>query len=124
MSKAALFILLTIALMLTACASQSASGTEPPVSVAGPVRDAYLYAMSHPEELAKYPCHCGCDTMGHENSLQCFIREINPDGTFVFDLHGTGCGVCVYTAMDVRNMTEQGISEDEILAHINRTYGS
>jgi hypothetical protein len=97
---------------------------EPPVSVAGPVRDAYLYAIPHPEELAKYPCHCGCDTMGHENNQQCFVQETNADGTFVFDLLGTGCGVCVYTALDVRNMTDAGVSEEEIFAHINRTYKS
>ncbi len=117
-------VLLALALFLTACATEPVALNEPPASIAvGPVRDAYLYAMSHPEELAKYPCHCGCDAMGHENSLQCFIQESNPDGTFIFDMHGASCGVCVYTAQDVRTMTDAGVSEEEILAHVNRTYG-
>lgn len=124
MSKVVLLSLAILAMALTACASEPTAQGELPRSIVGPVREAYQYAMSHPEELAKYPCHCGCDAMGHENALQCFVQQANPDGTFLFDMHGASCGVCVYTALDVRNMTDQGIGEEEILAHINRTYGS
>ena len=39
------------------------------------VRESYQYAVSNPEELAKYPCYCGCGNMGHTSNLSCYIQD-------------------------------------------------
>lgn len=54
------------------------------------VQEAYRYAIANPETLAKYPCYCGCGNMGHMNNLDCFIQDLNPDGSIVFDHHALG----------------------------------
>ena len=60
-------------------------------SAPSPVREAYTYAVEHPEVLQYMPCYCGCGmSAGHTSNLDCFIKERRPDGTIVFDDHGYG----------------------------------
>ena len=54
------------------------------------VREAYRYAIANPETLAKFPCYCGCGNMGHMNNLDCFIQDLNADGSIIFDYHALG----------------------------------
>jgi len=45
----------------------------------GKAKKAYQIAKEIPEGLAKMPCFCECEALGHENLLDCFI-----------DRHGAG----------------------------------
>src|SRR5262245_49728227 len=68
------------------------------------VKTAYEYAASHPDELAKYPCYCGCGKMGHTSNRSCYIKDIASDGKITFDSHASGCGICVDITKDVMRM--------------------
>lgn len=61
------------------------------VSSAPPqVKEAYRFAIANPDVLSAFPCYCGCGAMGHENNLQCYIKEVQSDGTIVFENHAFG----------------------------------
>ena len=38
-------------------------------------KEGYLVAKEIPEILAQIPCFCGCEAVGHENLLDCFVDE-------------------------------------------------
>ncbi len=86
------------------------------------VQEAYLFAISHPEDLAHQPCYCGCGSMGHESNLGCFIEEIAQDATITFDTHAMGCGICVDIAQDTMRMTAEGKSPAEIRQFVDGRY--
>ena len=46
-----------------------------PNLIQGEDREGYLVAKEIPEILAKLPCFCGCETVGHETLLDCFVDE-------------------------------------------------
>ena len=50
-----------------------------PNLIQGEDREGYLVAKEIPEILAQLPCFCGCEAVGHENLLDCFV-----------DKHGVG----------------------------------
>ncbi len=54
------------------------------------VKEAYRFAIANPDVLSAFPCYCGCGAMGHENNLQCYIKEVQPDGSIVFENHAFG----------------------------------
>jgi hypothetical protein len=54
------------------------------------VKEAYRFAIANPDVLAAFPCYCGCGQMGHENNLGCYIKEMRPDGSMVFENHAFG----------------------------------
>lgn len=54
------------------------------------VQEAYRFAIANPEVLSKFPCYCGCGAMGHQNNLQCYIKEIRVDGSIEFENHAFG----------------------------------
>jgi hypothetical protein len=88
------------------------------------VQQAYQFAIEHPDILANHPCYCGCGAMGHLSNLNCYIREVNDDGTIVFDTHALGCGICVDIAQDVMRLTDQGMSQPDIRAYIDGKYSA
>ncbi|MCR8842627.1 PCYCGC domain-containing protein [Paenibacillus sp. SC116] len=86
------------------------------------VRTAYMTAAKVTEQLDYIPCYCGCgESAGHNNNLNCFIKEINEDSV-VWDDHGTRCGVCIETALITAKMHEDGASLTEIRAEIDKKY--
>ncbi len=100
--KAAFLAILVVAagVLLTAC-SGDGSGRElklapvsqlPPEIARAPaqVREAYQFAIANQDYLANFPCYCGCGAVGHMSNLDCYIREVRPDGTIVFDDHAYG----------------------------------
>ena len=91
--------------------------TSPPV-----VQEAYRYASANPQTLAKIPCYCGCGNVGHESSLNCFVKQFNSDGSIVFSDHALGCGICVDIARDVMRLTGEGKSLAEIRTYVDRQY--
>lgn len=126
------FLTLLAALALSACGGKnSASGSSgstklPDYAQNAPprVREAYQFAADHPDELAKYPCYCGCETMGHTSNLSCYISDRAADGTITFDNHAAGCGLCVDITQDVMRLRKQGKSAPEIRAYIDGQYSS
>lgn len=54
------------------------------------VKEAYRFAIANPEVLSAFPCYCGCGAMGHESNLDCYIKEIRPDGSVAFEDHAFG----------------------------------
>jgi hypothetical protein len=95
-------LLLALTLGLGACAGSSGSAkqalTLAPESAlpdfvrdAPPqVREAYRFAIANPDTLSAFPCYCGCGSVGHKNNLQCYIKEVRPDGSMEFENHAFG----------------------------------
>jgi len=54
------------------------------------VQRAYRTALANPVAFTKIPCLCGCvhEPTEHRYLLDCFVKEIRPDGAVVFDRHG------------------------------------
>ena len=46
-----------------------------PNLIKGKDREGYQIAKEIPEILAQLPCLCGCEAVGHENLLDCFVDE-------------------------------------------------
>jgi hypothetical protein len=51
-------------------------------------RKGYPVAKEVPEILAQIPCFCGCDAVGQESLLDCFVDE-----------HGVGWRICQEEAL-------------------------
>jgi hypothetical protein len=118
-------------LLLAACGTTKAPAYELAPSSALPefvrneppaVRDAYRFAIANPDELAKYPCYCGCGAMGHTSNLSCYISDIGADGQISFDNHAAGCGICVDITQDVMRLTNEGQSSRQIRTYIDAQY--
>ena len=45
------------------------------------VQEAYQFAVANPEALEHIPCYCGCNSLGHMNNTDCYVKTFNPDGT-------------------------------------------
>lgn len=54
------------------------------------IREAYLFALAHPEVLQYMPCYCGCEEVGHGSNVDCFIDEVRADGVVRIDDMGFG----------------------------------
>jgi hypothetical protein len=46
-----------------------------PNLIKGEDREGYQIAKEIPKILAQLPCFCGCEAVGHENLLDCFVDE-------------------------------------------------
>ena len=52
------------------------------------VQEAYQFAVANPRALEHIPCYCGCNSLGHMNNTECYVKAFNPDGTVAeFDNH-------------------------------------
>jgi Protein of unknown function with PCYCGC motif len=122
-----LFAALVAPLALTACAAgTSQTMTMPDFVQAAPprVKDAYLYAVAQPDDLAAVPCYCGCGSMGHKSNLSCFINGNAKEATTVFEPHASGCGICVDIAQDVKRLRAEGKTRSQVRTAIDATYSS
>lgn len=54
------------------------------------VKEAYRFAIANPDVLSAFPCYCGCGAVDHHNNLDCYIKEIDADGTIEFENHAFG----------------------------------
>jgi hypothetical protein len=54
------------------------------------VREAYRFAIANPDVLSAFPCYCGCGAMGHQSNLDCYVKQIQPDGSIEFENHAFG----------------------------------
>jgi hypothetical protein len=122
-----LFSILAMPFALTACANNGTQAMAMPDYVqAAPsrVKEAYQYAIDHPDDLAAVPCYCGCGGMGHTSNLTCFINGKTKEDTLIFEPHATGCGICVDIAQDVMRLRAEGKTLTEVRATIDATYSS
>jgi hypothetical protein len=57
------------------------------VTRAGPeVKRLYEFQITHGELMRYMPCFCGCgQNAGHRSNRDCYVREVNPDGSVVLD---------------------------------------
>lgn len=124
-------LLVSIGLLLAACGAAKAPAFElAPVSALPEfarseppaVRDAYRFAIANPDELAKYPCYCGCGAMGHTSNLSCYISDTGAGGAVTFDNHASGCGICVDITQDVMRLMNEGQTSQQIRAYIDAQY--
>jgi len=114
-----------IAFLFAMPTSQTASGQSlPSFAVSNPaVKEAYLFAVEHPNILDGVNCHCGCMQAVHNGRvharglLDCFRT---PDGGF--DSHGSQCDMCVRDALEAKRMWAEGRTMDEIKAAIDSKY--
>ena len=60
--------------------------------------------------------------MGHRSNLDCYVKQVNADGSIVFDEHAYGCGICVDITQDVMRLMREGKAARDIRAYIDATY--
>ncbi len=87
------------------------------------IKEVYRIAGDNRELLTWIPCYCGCaESAAHQNNANCFIKEVNQDGSVVWDDHGTRCGTCMDIAFESAKMKQEGKSAKEIRAFIDDKY--
>jgi hypothetical protein len=84
------------------------------------VATGYKIAVKEPELLAKFPCFCLCDVMGHKNLSYCFLEKGIPGGKF--DDHASTCNICYTQAMRVFLWNDLGVDEAEMLKALKEIY--
>lgn len=97
-----LILVLAIALLLVGSGCVASPAAAPAKPAPGPVlpafllkaplnvRETYQLALANPDTLNWIPCYCGCGSEGHKNVRDCFVEEVRPDGTVVWDEMGYG----------------------------------
>jgi len=83
------------------------------------IKEAYMFAVEHPEVLESVPCYCGCKNSGHRHNRDCFVDD---SGNYVE--HGSLCGGCTEVALASKKLYEEGKSLKEIRETIDQTFGS
>lgn len=111
-------------------AGNPAAGIWPAFMVAmGPqVKDAYLYAATHPEVLQYIPCYCGCGAAthggGHSDNERCYVVERAANGWMILEPHGSQCGTCVGITLDTKALLARGMTLRGTRAEIDRKWAS
>ena len=117
--------LLALALLAACGGAAPASSSSLPGFVQGApqtVQQAYQFAVANPDVLAHQPCYCGCGSMGHTSNLDCYVQQVDDEGTVVYDNHAAGCGICVDITQDVMRLLDEGRSQLEIRQYIDGQY--
>lgn len=93
------------------------------------VETGYKIAVKEPELLGRtgltdpqqvIPCYCFCDSLGHKNLLDCFLKGVKPKAEFV--IHAAGCKICYGQAMQAFLLHDLGVSHAEIVAGMEHRY--
>jgi hypothetical protein len=85
------------------------------------VQQAYQFAIANPEVLEQVPCYCGCGPLGHTSNYSCYVKS-DAGGQVVFDMHATGCGICVDITHDTMRGLAAGKTPAQIKAEVDQTY--
>ncbi len=85
------------------------------------VQISYQIAVKSPELLAKFPCYCFCEPMGHKNLAYCFLEKGTAGGKF--DEHASSCNICVTQALQAFLWNEIGAPVAEMQKAMNDAYG-
>ena len=85
------------------------------------VQASYKIAVKNAELLAKFPCYCFCEPMGHKNLAYCFLEKGTTGGKF--DDHASSCNICVTQAMEAFLWNEIGAPVAEMQKAMKEIYG-
>ena len=86
------------------------------------VQQAYQFAAANPDLMKQMPCYCGCGDIGHTSNYDCYVAEVDAQGTITYDNHALGCSICVDITLDVMRMSKDGKSPADMRAAIDATY--
>lgn len=86
------------------------------------IRTAYAFAARRPDVLQYIPCFCGCQHLGHEGNLRCYLRRGSSLNQPIWDSHSFTCAVCVDITLQVMGLIESGMSITDIRATIDERY--
>lgn len=81
------------------------------------IQEAYRFASANPESLKHIPCYCGCNSLGHQSNLECYLT---PSGGY--DQHAAFCGICIDITQDVMKMSRDKKALTEIRLFIDEKY--
>jgi hypothetical protein len=111
---------------LGGCAgSPEMEGMPSDIAAAPPVvREAYAFAVAHPDVMTQIPCYCGCGAIGHTSNYACYVSDVAADGTITYDSHALGCSICVDITRDTERLLDEGRSPAEVRAEIDATYSA
>jgi hypothetical protein len=90
------------------------------VFVSDAVQTGYKIAVKEYQLLAKFPCYCFCEDMGHKNLAYCFLEKGIPGK---FDDHASTCNICYTQAMRAFLWNELGAAEGEMQKAFKEIYG-
>ncbi len=90
------------------------------VYVHNAVQSGYKIAVKEPQLLAKFPCYCFCEDMGHKNLSYCFLEKGVPGK---YDDHASTCNICINQALMAFLWNELGASEEEMQKAFKEIYG-
>lgn len=84
------------------------------------VTTGYKIAVKEPELLAKFPCYCYCEAMGHKNLSYCYLKG----GKLAkgFDSHAAGCNTCNGQSMMAFLWNDLGIEQPKMQAEMKRIF--
>jgi hypothetical protein len=85
------------------------------------VQTSYKIAVKNSELLAKFPCYCFCEPMGHKNLVYCFLEKGTTGGKF--DDHASNCNICVTQALQAFLWNEIGAPVAEMQKAMKEAYG-
>ncbi len=85
------------------------------------VQTAYQFAVANPDVLKQIPCYCGCGAAGHHSNYACYVKS-DSGGKIEYDLHATGCSICVDITQDTMRYLSEGKPVQEIKQTIDQTY--
>ena len=92
---------------------------------AGPeIKRLYEYQVVNGDLMRWMPCFCGCGTDAHRNNRDCYIQEVNSDGSVVFDSMAPGCEVCKGVTRQAMAMQAEGKTPRQIRAAIDARYAA
>jgi hypothetical protein len=80
------------------------------------VQNGYKIAVKEPLLLAKFPCYCFCEEMGHKNLAYCFLEKGSAGEKF--DDHASTCNICYTQAMRAFLWNILGATEEEMQKEI------
>ncbi|WP_051331144.1 PCYCGC motif-containing (lipo)protein [Aneurinibacillus terranovensis] len=85
----------------------------------GELKNVYQLALTHKDIMQKIPVY---DGSSYKNIFEAFLYKVNPDGSIVWNSHGSNSGKAIAVATDVIAMSEEGKSLKEIEKAINKKY--
>ncbi len=85
------------------------------------VQRGYEIAVKEPQLLARFPCYCFCEEMGHKNLAYCFLEKGVSRGKF--SDHASNCNICYTQAMRAFLWNELGATEAEMAKAMKEIYG-
>lgn len=83
------------------------------------VEAGYKIAVKRPGLLAKIPCYCACDQVGHKSLLDCFLKG-GKQGEY--DKHASFCLTCYAEAILAFLWEDLGASDQEMLDGMKRRF--